>query len=1388
MWSSSPPQETPNWWLAVDSGPDAGQLVAIPPGGVTVGRRPTKPTTQGREVAIHDPTVSAEHLRVGAQWIDSGQGIVPVIEPLAGHNPVLLDGEPLQASLLPPIDDHITLRLGATTITIGPTPPPDQHAALGAALADGRHGFHRPPRPARPDTAPSIYVPPARADARPPSRLSMSAIVAPLALGAVLAVAMNPRFALLALTSPLMVIANWLEDRRRVKRERANGQRSTSEELARFTTSLIDSQAIIFDSIITAHPGLGQLALRAEIPTVSLWERRVTHQDHGMLVIGHGSRHLAHQLVDPRSDWLTGCRDILSEHTTVHDLPITVSLVAGSVLGVHGDSASRHAVARSLVCQAALLHGPADLAVVVLTDPQRLHHWGWAARLPHAGSPSAPTVSISDEGAEDLISTLTEEHSDTWTIIVVDTPDALERPQIRALLSSPPAGSAILVLGERADRLPSQATTVIGVDSLMGTLAVSAPLNSPEARARLATQRADVIAACVSRSTATEHPIVLTGCSVDSATRITARLARLADAEERRADASLPDAVTLGSLIDSQNNGVDAILGRWSRSDRTKPVAPIAVSELGTLSLDLATDGPHGLIAGTTGSGKSELLRSLVTSLAVHHPPTHITFVLIDYKGGAAFSTLARLPHVVGMVTDLDAGLGQRALRCLEAELRYREHLLNDHGADDLNNYCGTQPLPRLVVVIDEFATMAADLPDFITSLVGIAQRGRSLGVHLLLATQRPAGAVNDSIRANMNLRISLRVQSTADSADVLGVGDACQLSRRFPGRALVRTGPSELLAVQTASSTLPPLRPQNRQTVPRFIEEARPPHAADESSREATEPTDLERMVEWCIQASAARGDMTPRRPWPEPLPTSLTVADLHHMDPDTVAATLYDLPDSQRQTAVCLDLAPDNVSFIGAARSRTDLAAAVTIATLCLTTSPAERHFYIVDFGSQALSALSKLPHVGAVITPGEPSRLHRLARHLTAVLEQRRSAAQSTNHAPSVASPQITLAIDNWSAVKAAHDDLLGNTLLDSFARLFADGPKFGITTLITSDRPNSLSSAMSSSFAQRFVFQLLDPLDDSMLGIKRDASPRTTPGRAIDMSTYSDVQFAIDEPLADLIQRGIDRWTNVPSTSLHRPPEIGVLPAAVAYHPSWSAGHTANQDRDVLQVSFALGDHQLEPVGWSLAEGEHGVVAGPPSTGKTTALATIAAAARAQFPAINMHALCGRRKQLVELTDAEFHATPCALIDRLNAAEEDSETEHEDRPRQGAGQLHLILIDDAEFIDDEGSQLLALIHERREGLWICASARPDALRSSYGTFTAALRKSRQGFILRPQREVDGELWMTTLPRKNTDPLFPAGRGFLIRDGFAELAQVMVTLDQRWLGVPMSTTIES
>ncbi|WP_416447335.1 FtsK/SpoIIIE domain-containing protein [Leucobacter sp. HNU] len=300
----------------------------------------------------------------------------------------------------------------------------------------------------------------------------------------------------------------------------------------------------------------------------------------------------------------------------------------------------------------------------------------------------------------------------------------------------------------------------------------------------------------------------------------------------------------------------------------------------GPVEIDLRTHGPHALVGGTTGSGKSEFLQTWILSLAANYAPDRLTFLLVDYKGGAAFADCVALPHTVGLVTDLTPHLVRRALTSLRAELRTREELLNEKGAKDLialERRGDPEAPPTLVIVIDEFAALVSEIPEFVDGVIDVAQRGRSLGLHLVMATQRPAGVIKDNLRANTNLRIGLRMADPADSSDVLGVPDAADFAAEIPGRAAVKIGAARLRHFQ--AGYLGGRADSDRQEVVEvrdlgFAERAPwalAPEVRSEPERRGRGPRDIEVLAGNIRTAAKIAEVRQPRRPWVDQLPTVL-------------------------------------------------------------------------------------------------------------------------------------------------------------------------------------------------------------------------------------------------------------------------------------------------------------------------------------------------------------------------------------------------------------------------------------------------------------------------------------------------------------------------------------
>ncbi|WP_147680817.1 FtsK/SpoIIIE domain-containing protein [Actinomyces ruminicola] len=520
---------------------------------------------------------------------------------------------------------------------------------------------------------------------------------------------------------------------------------------------------------------------------------------------------------------------------------------------------------------------------------------------------------------------------------------------------------------------------------------------------------------------------------------------------------ALPDTVRVEEVCPHLDRSL--VRSHWQKASPVSLPAVLGVGAHGPVSVDLVRDGPHALLAGTTGSGKSELLISWLLQLAASLPPTALTLVLVDYKGGAAFGPLAELPHTAGVLTDLDPAGTHRALASLEAEVRRRERLLAQYHAKDISFLDPASAPARMVLVVDEFATLAAEHPEVLDALVRVAAQGRSLGIHLILATQRPGGAVSPTIRANTNLRVCLRVLDPADSRDVLGHDEAARLAAH-PGRVFVSAGQDT--------------RPQVLQA----------PWCGEERH--------LEALVG---ELAAAAGTTAPWRPWAPPLPARVRRAqaqalaasrDCAAAAPDRVVAESRPVPDGNWFTLLLTDL-PEQQSLgtwewspadpllvmgaPGCGRSTVVYSAAVGALSrgVCVHVcaqprTPAER--------------LAGLAGVGTVVGGDDPRRLTRL-----------------WSLAAAGALRGDLLVIDDVDVMLAAVDEALGpgegQALLESLVRAAAPTG----TGVLVAAPLTAANARWNVPLRRRLVLGAVQPTQASLAGLPRGVVTGTGPGRGI-----------------------------------------------------------------------------------------------------------------------------------------------------------------------------------------------------------------------------------------------------------------------------------------------------
>ncbi|MDG2113247.1 MAG: FtsK/SpoIIIE domain-containing protein, partial [Actinomycetota bacterium] len=498
-------------------------------------------------------------------------------------------------------------------------------------------------------------------------------------------------------------------------------------------------------------------------------------------------------------------------------------------------------------------------------------------------------------------------------------------------------------------------------------------------------------------------------------------------------------------------------------------------------------------IAGTTGAGKSELLRTLIVGLTIGRGPDELTFVLVDFKGGGGLDAVSGLPHCVSTVSDLDDHLASRALRSLRAEVRSRVRLFRDHGVADIADLRSAgQLLPSLVVVVDDFATLAAELPDFLDSLVDIAQRGRSLGLHLVLATQRPSGVVDAKIRANTNLRVCLRVQDERDSLDVIDVPAASALPRELCGRALIRRGAGDLVEFQTAyvSGVTPPEPvvevgalglpgPQSGADLSLVGEIRGGELRGGEVPEGEPTATDVEQYVQAAQQAWRDR--RTPAPPWLPPLALDVDLVEVRDVTagaeaadgglrptPSSVAVGVCDDPDQQRRVPSWWDPCGESLLLYGA---REDRAPGVVASVLAAAerNGPDDLHLYVVAGHDSLLAALAGLPHCGGIVEPFDIETFERL----TLLLERRLHSGGDV--------PTLLLAMDDLASVL---DALAEAGRADVAARLTALVHGAHAGRLVVSTGANdvrSLPLRLTQSFALKLSLPLGDPGSLASLGL-------------------------------------------------------------------------------------------------------------------------------------------------------------------------------------------------------------------------------------------------------------------------------------------------------------------
>ncbi|WP_158865645.1 FtsK/SpoIIIE domain-containing protein [Leifsonia sp. AG29] len=1385
--------------LRVLSGPGAGMERQIRLGTTVIGRDPSC------DIVLDDPLVSKRHVR-----LEAGDG-VEVVD-LGSANGVVVDGGLVTRFT---IHRSETLLIGDTEVEVAVADGAAQPAATPTA---GPVFFNRSPRVERRYAGQVFEAPEVPAEKEDPP-FPLLAMMTPLLLGAAMfAITRQPATLLFVLLSPAMLIGNYLTGRTR-------GRRKLKKQIARFEERL-DALATRLEQERAVETELR----RAETPTTAdalaeavrrgplLWTRRPEHWSFLNLQLGRGSMRSRNTVqVSDRGELIVEFQErldaLIARFERVDDVPVLDNLYESGALGIAGPAELVAGSVNSVLVQLTSLHSPAELAVSALVSPRWSRELGWLKWMPHTSSPHSPLEGghLADSassaasvlgalealverrlgeargarrrGAMDQERAAIDRGADVGgaqttdgtpspipaVVVLISDDVALDRARLVQLAeTAADAGVFPIWLSERVEALPAVCRTYLSHSE--------APDRATAGFVRLGETIPDVVTEPVSAAVALDYA---------------RRMAPVIDSGALVADASdLPRSISLLSLLGHElAESSRAVVERWQQNasihDRSG-AAPVTRRRPGTLRaivgsggvdamhLDLRTNGPHALVGGTTGAGKSEFLQAWVLGMAAEYSPDRVTFLFVDYKGGSAFADCVSLPHCVGLVTDLSPHLVRRALTSLRAELRHREHLLNRKKAKDLlelEKRGDPDSPPALVLVIDEFAALVGDVPEFVDGVVDIAQRGRSLGIHLIMATQRPAGVIKDNLRANTNLRVALRMADESDSQDVVGVVDAAHFDPGLPGRGIAKTGPGRLVRFQSAYGGGWTSRDPERAGVEiaelRFGGELRweEERVSDEPERDLG-PTDQQRLVASIVRAQSDAHIPAPRRPWLDELAPAYDLGLLRQRTDAELLLGVADVPDRQEQRPVYFHPDVDgNLAVYGTGGSGKSTVLRTLASAAAITPRGGPVRVYGLDFGAGSLRMLEKLPHVGSIIPGDDPERIIRLMRMLKGMLEDRGPRYAEAN-ASSITEyrtlsgrldePRILLLIDGFPAFREDFEIPAGRSQwYDVFRDLLADGRRLGMHVALTGDRAGAVPTAIGSLVQRRVVLRLADD-GYGMLDVPGDIlGPQSPPGRAI-VDGY-ETQIAVlggSRSVADqseAVRRLADamRRAGIPEA-----PTVGSLPKEVPL----DTLPDSHDGRPVLGVGDAdLGPFAFEPAGTIL-------LGGPPASGRTTALAALAASFARFDPEARLYYLGHARSPLAAsplwTATGTTPSDAAELAKDLAAAVVDPDTE---------GRIGVFIESIGDFLQTPAdSPIVELVRAvRRSDHLLVAEAETSAWGSSW-PLLGEVKNGRRGLLLQPD-SIEGDLLLKTpLPRLNRSE-FPPGRGVYIHKGTFARVQV-------------------
>ena len=1090
--------------------------------------------------------------------------------------------------------------------------------------------YHRSPRIIYRSSEDKILINPPGAEPQKPSDELLKLIMPPLIMVGVtlLITIFQPRGLYIIATVSMSVVSvifsvqGFFKNRKKYKedkKERVELYHLYLKDKAKDLEQLSRKQR---EGMFYHFPAIEDLTKMVKRYDSRIYEKTPLHFDFLAYRLGLGKVPTSYELKYGQEE-RSGKKDALEEegyalfqaHQKIDNLPIVASLNRGPV-GYVGPRPIVLEQLQLLVAQLAVFHSYHDLTIIPIIPEEEKESWDWMRWLPHATLQDMNVRSFvyNQRTRDQVLNSLNqilklrkaqkeeEKANDTkifhphYVVLITDETLILDHVIMEFFREDPTElGCSIIYVADVLSSLSENIQTVISIkDRNQGQL---------------------LLQEGVLRELDFQLDHFPEGYDKEAISRGLAPLKHI-----QQLKSSIPDSVTFLEMYQAETFNDLKVLSRWeSHAPYQSLAVPIGLrgkDDLVYLNLHEKAHGPHGLIAGTTGSGKSETIQSYILSLAVNFHPHDVAFLLIDYKGGGMANLFKDLPHLLGTITNLDGAQSMRALASINAEIHRRERLFGQYGVNHINQYQkkfklgeATEPLPHLFLISDEFAELKVNQPDFIKELVSIARVGRSLGVHLILATQKPSGVVDDQIWSNSRFKLALKVADRGDSMEMLRTADAAEITQT--GRAYLQVGNNEVYELFQTAWSGADYQPEKDQlgiedhTI-YLINELGQYEVLNQDlsgldmAEEIKEvPTELDVIVQEINHLHQQEGIAAVAQPWLPPLKERITLDELDKVVPieawqkrtaPSVLIGVADIPQAQKQEAVAIDLSKDgNILLYGSPGTGKTTFLQTAAMDLARKQSPENLTMYLLDFGTNGLAPLSQLPHVADSLLLDQTEKIQKFIRIINRELDRRKKLL-SEHGVGTIAlyrevtgkqEPTMVILMDSYESMK---DEPYETDLFKLFMRISREGLSIGVHLIITASRQNNLRAQLYSNFKHQLTLPQNDiseirgivgatPLAATMEDIKGRALMKRDEVDVVQFAlpVAGDNDIQIINNLRDQVQSLKEMWTG------RTPAGIPMVPDELTEAAFYGREDVATL-LDEGKVPLGLDLETVEPVTW------------------------------------------------------------------------------------------------------------------------------------------------------------------------------------------------------------------